>query len=146
LKRGFTAEAFFQCLEEYTELGVLQVDQVTCADACSSSTCAEHVRITSSPFWLGGPFHRWCSCISFVSPCCYVTMNSRRARGLCSWGDLKRETHTAGIWLQLLVPDGSCFYFFFVVMHTDMSTKHHKPSVYLLPGEWANQGDWGIRL
>ena len=58
LKRGFTAEAFFQCLEEYTELGVLQVDQVTCADACSSSTCAEHVRITSSPFWLGGPFHR----------------------------------------------------------------------------------------
>ena len=28
LKRGFTSEAFFQCLEEYTELGVLQVDQV----------------------------------------------------------------------------------------------------------------------
>jgi hypothetical protein len=29
LTRGFTAEAFFACLEEYTELSVLQVDQVS---------------------------------------------------------------------------------------------------------------------
>lgn len=28
LKRGFTTEAFFQCLEEYAELQVLDVDQV----------------------------------------------------------------------------------------------------------------------
>ena len=28
LKRGFSTEAFFQCLEEYTELNVLMVDQV----------------------------------------------------------------------------------------------------------------------